>query len=147
VSPRPATNSNLADKGHATAMITILGGPKGLPDSTKIAIREAFSAASIPLLTVSLGPHEQMASACISHLKLMEDSGLLKAAITDLSRLGHAKYNQMVKILESSFSARAAGLISRLFTRSKLSSLAVKKKICKKKPKLMKFVPLLQQSS
>ncbi|CAE6945507.1 unnamed protein product [Symbiodinium natans] len=76
------------DVGEPKVCVTVLGGPKGISPSFKECLQEIFCALAIPLLEVRLGPHEEMAHACLAHLRLQDDAGLLKAAVTDLLRLG-----------------------------------------------------------
>merc|ERR1711862_768838 len=54
---------SLRGDASINASVTILGGPKGISDPFKAMIRDAFDASGIPLVTVCLGPQQQMAHA------------------------------------------------------------------------------------
>lgn len=80
------------------ACVTVLGGPLGIPESTKALIQAAFAVERIPLLKVSLGPDEQMAHVCVAHIRIAESTGSYKAAVVDLHRLGPEKYAKLLRI-------------------------------------------------
>lgn len=81
--------------------ITILGGPKGMAEPFKDVVKEAFTAKGIPLLTVCLGPEQQMAHACVAYLRLEADAGRLRPAMLDLFQLGRAGYEALFERVEA----------------------------------------------
>lgn len=89
------------------AAVVVLGGPKGISQAIKEQVQLTFSAQSVPLLEVSLGPYEEMAHACVAFLRLQEDAGRLKAAVTDLHQLGHAGYKRLADDIEAAWVSKA----------------------------------------
>jgi len=72
--------------------VTILGGPKGISPGVVSVLRSSFEACSVPLLEIALGEEQQMAHVCIGYLRVEDQSGRYKAALTDLFRLGPKRY-------------------------------------------------------
>lgn len=86
------------------ACVIVLGGPKGISPDFKAALREGFEVCQIPLLEVSLGQAEQMAHACVAHLRIQDDNKLFRSAVLDLWRLGTAGYEDLVSQVDRALS-------------------------------------------
>ncbi|CAE6972459.1 ASB2, partial [Symbiodinium sp. CCMP2456] len=97
--------------------VTILGGPKGISPGFKACLQDVFGTLAVPLLKVRLGPEEEMAHACLAYLRLQDDAGLLKAAVTDLLRLGPSRYASLVASSERALYslARRLHLVQKAF--------------------------------
>lgn len=91
------------------ACITVLGGPKGITPTFARAIKDVFSAATVPLLEVCLGPEEEMAHACVAFLRLQDDAGRYRAAVVDLLRLGREGYDRRAARLRQAYESAALG--------------------------------------
>ncbi|CAJ1367790.1 unnamed protein product [Effrenium voratum] len=91
------------------ALITVLGGPRGISQAFKAAVQQSFESQGITLLQVSLGPHEEVAHACVAYLRLEDDAGRLRAALTDLLLLGRAGYESMGRQAEATMRRRLRG--------------------------------------
>jgi len=83
------------------ACVTILGGPKGISQPFKAMLRSAFRSHAVPLLEVCLGPEQQMAHACVAHLRLEADAGRLHPALMDLLSLGRERYEKLYASVEA----------------------------------------------
>eukprot|EP00439_Symbiodinium_sp_Y106_P066625 s1379_g10.t2 len=95
--------------------VTILGGPKGISPRFKACLQDVFGTLAVPLLKVRLGPEEEMAHACLAYLRLQEDAGLLKAAVTDLLRLGPSGYGSLIASSERALYSLARRMALRRF--------------------------------
>ncbi|CAJ1367792.1 unnamed protein product [Effrenium voratum] len=73
------------------------------------AVQQSFESQGITLLQVSLGPHEEVAHACVAYLRLEDDAGRLRAALTDLLLLGRAGYESMGRQAEATMRRRLRG--------------------------------------
>lgn len=93
--------SKRADPDDPQVLITVLGGPKGITSGFKATVQEVFGSQGVAIVEASLGPHEQMAHACVAHLRLQDDAGLLRAAITDLLHLGRFRYKSLLRATEA----------------------------------------------
>jgi len=100
MSPRPLT-TDTSDSILPRACITVLGGPKGIPDDLKGLLHGAFSQHGAKLLEVSFGPYEHMAHVCVSFVRVQDDAGLYRAALTDLLRLGPVAYRELLASAEA----------------------------------------------
>merc|ERR1712008_381345 len=105
----PLSRHSALDEPGPEACVAILGGPKGISESIKALVRDVFREHSIPLVKVCLGPHEQMAHACVAYLRLQEDAGLLRAAVMDLLRLGSLRYGEFFDALDAALSLDLSG--------------------------------------
>jgi len=72
--------------------VTMLGGPKGISPGVISVLRSTFEACNVPLLEITVGEQQQMAHVCIGYLRVEDQSGRYKAALTDLFRLGPKRY-------------------------------------------------------
>ncbi|CAK9103135.1 unnamed protein product [Durusdinium trenchii] len=93
--------SKRADPDDPQVLITVLGGPKGITSGFKATVQAVFGSQGVAIVEASLGPHEQMAHACVAHLRLQDDAGLLRAAITDLLHLGRFRYKSLLRATEA----------------------------------------------
>eukprot|EP00434_Breviolum_minutum_P030718 symbB.v1.2.027167.t1/scaffold2696.1/size85535/12 len=100
-SAKPISQNSLQCSPAPKGLVTVLGGPKGITTNFKAAVQQAFCCQGVPLLEVSLGPQEQMAHACVAHLRLQNDAGLLRAAVSDLLHLGRPKYEYLLRATEA----------------------------------------------
>lgn len=105
----PLSRHSALDEPDPEACVAILGGPKGISESIKALVRDVFQEHSIPLVKVCLGPHEQMAHACVAYLRLQEDAGLFRAAVMDLLRLGSLRYEEFFTALDAALSSDLSG--------------------------------------
>eukprot|EP00419_Tripos_fusus_P019717 CAMPEP_0172747510 /NCGR_PEP_ID=MMETSP1074-20121228/142929_1 /TAXON_ID=2916 /ORGANISM="Ceratium fusus, Strain PA161109" /LENGTH=386 /DNA_ID=CAMNT_0013579047 /DNA_START=50 /DNA_END=1207 /DNA_ORIENTATION=- len=105
----PLSRRSALDECDPEACVAILGGPKGISESIKALVIDIFQEHSIPLVKVCLGPHEQMAHACVAYLRLQEDAGLLRATIMDLLRLGSLRYGELFDALDSALFSDPSG--------------------------------------
>lgn len=114
--------------------ITVLGGPKGIPDELKVLLQKVFSSHGAPLLEISLGSYEHMAHVCVSYIRVQDDAGRYKATLTDLLRLGPKHYaevlSRMDKLHSNLFEVNGAPQPS--------STRTVKKAVVLKRPAMMK---------
>lgn len=88
--------------------ITVLGGPKGITPAFAAAIKATFLEADVPLVDVCLGPTAEMAHACVAFLRLQDDAGRYRAAVTDLLRLGRDGYDRRAKRAGDAYGRAAA---------------------------------------
>eukprot|EP00927_Polykrikos_kofoidii_P040581 TRINITY_DN34653_c0_g1_i1.p1 TRINITY_DN34653_c0_g1~~TRINITY_DN34653_c0_g1_i1.p1 ORF type:complete len:411 (+),score=57.15 TRINITY_DN34653_c0_g1_i1:31-1233(+) len=86
--------------------VTVLGGPKGISSEYQDAVRRAFQQKGVSLLEISLGAMEQMAHTCVGYLRVQDDCGRYRAAVTDLLRLGPQEYCRRVRAVEKDLLVR-----------------------------------------
>jgi len=89
-------------KSAPQACVMILGGPKGISAPFQKMVRDTFQSQNVPLVSVCLGPEQQMAHACIAYLRLEEDAKRLRPALLDLLRLGQKGYTKLCTEIEES---------------------------------------------
>lgn len=80
--------------------VTMLGGPKGISAGVVDAVRLTFKDHGIPLLEIALGEEQQMAHVCLGYLRVEDQKGRYKAALTDLFRLGAAGYAEFMEAVD-----------------------------------------------
>lgn len=98
----PSCVDAAGDVKDPEACVTVLGGPKGISDPYKGAVRKIFEGAGVPLLDVCLGPEEEMAHVCIGYLRVHDDAGRFRASVVDLWRLGGQAYAHAGLAVEAS---------------------------------------------
>lgn len=111
---RPLADASMASDGIGNlpaCCITILGGPKGMTSGVIEAVRETFKARGVMMLTVALGEQQQMAHVCMGYLRVEDQSGRYKAALTDLLRLGQPGYADFMAAVDAALPALCASAV------------------------------------